>query len=236
MAFWAHPARQVIRAHLARRLCARSSHQPDCCHGGRGGRADGTCPGQEAVRPYTQGAKSDQYNPYTDGARTGDKFDPYTQGANTSAQSNLVPDQKADPYTEGAKAGKYDRTPTARAPASSTPLSTAPSPTPTSSPHPSFDAMNLARCRRKAAPGFLPRVTGPSPSTAALLQRVRAVCATAGAWRLATATTITGALRLRRHPALAPRSPTREAPASPPLLPARHRRRSLPARRTGHRR
>ncbi|WP_019452028.1 hypothetical protein, partial [Cupriavidus sp. BIS7] len=58
--------------------------------------------------PYTQGAKTDKYNPYTDGARAGDKFDPYSQGANTTTQSDLAPTQKADPYTDGAKASKYD--------------------------------------------------------------------------------------------------------------------------------
>lgn len=43
--------------------------------------------------PYSQGAAtpSGTYDPYTSGARAGDKFDPYTQGADSSTRQNLAP-------------------------------------------------------------------------------------------------------------------------------------------------
>jgi hypothetical protein len=43
--------------------------------------------------PYTQGAATSTgtYDPYSSGARTGDKFDPYSQGANQATRSDLAP-------------------------------------------------------------------------------------------------------------------------------------------------
>ena len=50
--------------------------------------------GKKQFDPYSQGAKSgDKFDPYTQGAKSGDKFDPYTQGANQSTRSDLAPGQ-----------------------------------------------------------------------------------------------------------------------------------------------
>ncbi|WP_432260750.1 amino acid ABC transporter permease [Cupriavidus sp. TMH.W2] len=47
--------------------------------------------GKKQFDPYTQGAKSgEKFDPYTQGAKSGDKFDPYTQGANKSTRSELT--------------------------------------------------------------------------------------------------------------------------------------------------
>jgi hypothetical protein len=47
--------------------------------------------GKQQFDPYSQGAKSgEKFDPYTQGAKAGDKFDPYTQGANKSTRSELT--------------------------------------------------------------------------------------------------------------------------------------------------
>lgn len=56
--------------------------------------------------PYSQGAKSgDKFDPYSQGAKSGDKFDPYTQGANQSTRTELAPSQ-SDAAKAGAKKKK----------------------------------------------------------------------------------------------------------------------------------
>lgn len=47
-------------------------------------------------------------DPYSQGARTGDKFDPYTQGANASTRQDLAP----QPSTVPAQPGTYSQSST----------------------------------------------------------------------------------------------------------------------------
>lgn len=47
--------------------------------------------GKKQFDPYSQGAKSgEKFDPHSQGAKSGDKFDPYSQGANKSTRSNLT--------------------------------------------------------------------------------------------------------------------------------------------------
>ncbi len=53
--------------------------------------------GKKQFDPYSQGAKSgEKFDPYSQGAKAGDKFDPYSQGANKSTRSELT-DASAPP-------------------------------------------------------------------------------------------------------------------------------------------
>lgn len=59
--------------------------------------------GKQQFDPYSQGAKSGQkFDAYTDGAKAGDKFDAYSQGANQSTRADLS-DQTAAPAKPSAK-------------------------------------------------------------------------------------------------------------------------------------
>lgn len=67
--------------------------------------AQGT--GKKQFDPYSQGAKSgEKFDPYSQGAKSGDKFDPYSQGANKSTRSDLNP---AAPATEQKPAKKSSK-------------------------------------------------------------------------------------------------------------------------------
>ncbi|MCY1230392.1 hypothetical protein D9M69_277840 [compost metagenome] len=67
--------------------------------------AQGT--GKKQFDPYSQGAKSgEKFDPYSQGAKAGDKFDPYSQGANKSTRSDLNP---AAPATEPKPAKKSSK-------------------------------------------------------------------------------------------------------------------------------
>ncbi|KJK20664.1 amino acid ABC transporter permease [Burkholderiaceae bacterium 16] len=47
--------------------------------------------GKKQFDPYSQGAKSgEKFDPYSQGAKSGDKFDPYSQGANKSTRTDLT--------------------------------------------------------------------------------------------------------------------------------------------------
>ncbi|WP_354684352.1 amino acid ABC transporter permease [Cupriavidus necator] len=47
--------------------------------------------GKQKFDPYSQGAKSgEKFDPYSQGAKAGDKFDPYSQGANKSTRTDLT--------------------------------------------------------------------------------------------------------------------------------------------------
>jgi hypothetical protein len=60
--------------------------------------------------PYTQGAKAgDKVDPYTQGAKVGDKFDPYSQGANKDTREDLSQDQNES--TKPAKPAKATKSP-----------------------------------------------------------------------------------------------------------------------------
>lgn len=62
--------------------------------------------GKKQFDPYSQGAKAgDKFDPYSQGAKSGDKFDPYTQGANQSTRTDLAPGQ-SDATKAGAKKKK----------------------------------------------------------------------------------------------------------------------------------
>jgi hypothetical protein len=53
--------------------------------------------------PYSQGAKAgEKFDTYSQGAKSGDKFDPYSQGANKSTRADLV-DQSGQPKKDKAK-------------------------------------------------------------------------------------------------------------------------------------
>lgn len=67
--------------------------------------AQGT--GKKQFDPYSQGAKSgEKFDPYSQGAKAGDKFDPYSQGANKSTRSDLNP---AAPAAEPKPAKKSSK-------------------------------------------------------------------------------------------------------------------------------
>ncbi|MGO4307833.1 MULTISPECIES: amino acid ABC transporter permease [unclassified Cupriavidus] len=56
--------------------------------------------------PYSQGAKSgEKFDTYSQGAKSGDKFDPYSQGANKSTRADLV-DQSTAPKKSKTKKTK----------------------------------------------------------------------------------------------------------------------------------
>lgn len=76
------------------------------CIGGAAVAAHAQTGGKKQFDPYSQGAKSgDKFDPYSQGAKSGDKFDPYTQGANQSTRTDLAPQQKPA-EKPGAKARK----------------------------------------------------------------------------------------------------------------------------------
>jgi hypothetical protein len=67
--------------------------------------------GKKQFDPYSQGAKSGQkFDAYTDGAKSGDKFDPYSQGANQSTRADLT-DATAPATKKTAKKTKHKAQP-----------------------------------------------------------------------------------------------------------------------------
>lgn len=64
--------------------------------------------GKQQFDPYSQGAKSgEKFDPYSQGAKAGDKFDPYSQGANKSTRTDLTdpaaPAADKKPAKQGTK-------------------------------------------------------------------------------------------------------------------------------------
>lgn len=58
---------------------------------------------KKSFDPYSQGAKSgEKFDTYSQGAKSGDKFDPYSKGANKSTRADLT-DQSAAPKQPKAK-------------------------------------------------------------------------------------------------------------------------------------
>lgn len=58
---------------------------------------------KKSFDPYSQGAKSgEKFDTYSQGAKSGDKFDPYSQGANKSTRADLT-DQSTAPKKPKAK-------------------------------------------------------------------------------------------------------------------------------------
>lgn len=58
---------------------------------------------KKSFDPYSQGAKAgEKFDPHSQGARSGDKFDPYSQGANKSTRADLV-DQSGQPKKDKSK-------------------------------------------------------------------------------------------------------------------------------------
>ncbi|RZT31413.1 amino acid ABC transporter permease [Cupriavidus agavae] len=58
---------------------------------------------KKSFDPYSQGAKAgEKFDTYSQGAKSGDKFDPYSQGANKSTRADLT-DQSAAPKKPKAK-------------------------------------------------------------------------------------------------------------------------------------
>ncbi|GAA0839624.1 MAG: amino acid ABC transporter permease [Cupriavidus sp.] len=66
---------------------------------------------KKSFDPYSQGAKSgEKFDTYSQGAKAGDKFDTYSQGANKSTRADLV-DQSAAPKKSTNKKATKKATP-----------------------------------------------------------------------------------------------------------------------------
>ncbi|KAI3593033.1 hypothetical protein D9X30_1904 [Cupriavidus sp. U2] len=58
----------------------------------------------EKFDTYSQGAKSgEKFDTYSQGAKSGDKFDPYSQGANKSTRADLTDQSTAAPKQSKSK-------------------------------------------------------------------------------------------------------------------------------------
>ncbi|CAM2973990.1 hypothetical protein [Cupriavidus taiwanensis] len=82
--------------------------------------------GKKQFDPYSQGAKSgEKFDPYSQGAKSGDKFDPYSQGANKSTRTDLTdasaPGAEKKPAKQATKkkSNKNSKKKAASAPAAS---------------------------------------------------------------------------------------------------------------------
>lgn len=59
---------------------------------------------KKSFDPYSQGAKSgEKFDTYSQGAKSGDKFDPYSQGANKSTRADLTDQSTAAPKQSKSK-------------------------------------------------------------------------------------------------------------------------------------
>ncbi|SDP48676.1 hypothetical protein SAMN04488595_1108 [Ralstonia sp. 25mfcol4.1] len=59
---------------------------------------------KKSFDPYSQGAKSgEKFDTYSQGAKSGDKFDPYSQGANKSTRADLTDQSTAAPKPSKSK-------------------------------------------------------------------------------------------------------------------------------------
>lgn len=59
---------------------------------------------KKSFDPYSQGAKAgEKFDTYSQGAKAGDKFDPYSQGANKSTRADLTDQSTAAPKKPKAK-------------------------------------------------------------------------------------------------------------------------------------
>lgn len=64
---------------------------------------------KKSFDPYSQGAKSgEKFDTYNQGAKSGDKFDPYSQGANKSTRADLT--DQTTPAPKKPKASKSTST------------------------------------------------------------------------------------------------------------------------------
>jgi hypothetical protein len=76
--------------------------------------------GKQQFDPYSQGAKSgEKFDPYTQGAKAGDKFDPYSQGANKSTRTDLTDASAPAAEKKPAHKKKKSKKKAASAPAAS---------------------------------------------------------------------------------------------------------------------
>ncbi|WP_066739945.1 amino acid ABC transporter permease [Cupriavidus sp. D384] len=59
---------------------------------------------KKSFDPYSQGAKAgEKFDTYSQGAKSGDKFDPYSQGANKSTRADLTDQSTAAPKQSKSK-------------------------------------------------------------------------------------------------------------------------------------
>jgi hypothetical protein len=63
------------------------------------------CIGAASVAAQAQSTGKKQFDPYSQGAKSGDKFDPYSQGANKSTRTDLT-DASAPEAEKPAKKSK----------------------------------------------------------------------------------------------------------------------------------
>ncbi|MDF3883471.1 amino acid ABC transporter permease [Cupriavidus basilensis] len=76
--------------------------------------------GKKQFDPYSQGAKSgEKFDPYSQGAKSGDKFDPYSQGANKSTRTDLTDASAPEAKKPAKKSKSKSKKPAASAAAAS---------------------------------------------------------------------------------------------------------------------